>query len=183
MGGVPKIGRMSHLSSGAEELMHAPEAQVLGSLDLNALNDEPPPWETKQTHNQTDARRFVDYPDEWEVRWINPRLASQFGMRYWRAIPADHDRVKVLIPQMHAADNTVRRFDHNGDFLAYMPKAWIASRDRMKRDRVDRARGLDRKKAEDTRESINRGDFGPYVKVDHIKRPSNTQGEGSSMVD
>jgi len=189
MGAAPMIGRKKLLSSNAEELMHAPESKSLGFIDPSLgfidPSDEAPPWEIegKWAKDATNARRFVDFPEEWEVRWLNPRLVNQIGLRYWKAVPADHEGVKIKVPTMRAPDNTVRRFDHNGDFLAYMPKAWIASRDRMKVERVTRALGLDRKKAEDTQESINRGEYGPYVHVDHIRRPSNTQAEGSSMTD
>ena len=182
MGAAPMIGRKTLLSSQAEELQHAPEAQSLGFVNIN---DEPPPWEIegKWAKDSTNARRFLDFPDEWEVRWLNPRLVQQVGLRYWKAVPADHERVTLKMAAMRAPDNTVRRFDHNGDFLAYMPKSWIASRDRVKAERAARALGLDRKKSEDTQEAINRGEYGPYVKVDHIRRPSNTQAEGTSMTD
>ena len=181
-GHAPMIGRKVGLSSEAEELQHAPQATSLGFLNVN---DAPPPWETeaKWARDSTNARRFLDFPDEWEVRWLNPRLVQQFGLRYWQAVPADHEKVALKVPAMHAPDNTVRRFDHNGDFLAFMPKSWVESRERLRKERTTRALGLDRKKAEDTKEAINRGEYGPHIKVDHIRRPTNTQAEGSSMTD
>lgn len=193
MGSPPRIGRNvfenpqnPKLSSAAEELLFNPETKVIGEIDAqkiaNATNieefdptKEPPPWEVggrwKLAHS--DVRRFIsDYPDEWELRWLNPKLIDQSGMRYWRAVPADHPRVKLLIGSMRAADNTIRKGDHNGVFLAYMPKNWVESRKKLKEQNTYRKTQSAMERAEATRDSINRGDYGNHIRVESLKHPN-----------
>lgn len=190
MGHPPNIGRGRTLSSSAEDLLHAPEIETLGSISPDALKqiteEPPPPWETDPRYfkHNTDARRFVKAPDRLELRWLNPRMVESVGMRDWEAVPARGDsRFKLLNESMGAADNTVRKGGHGGDFLAFMPKSWVESRKRIKAELVARRTGEAKARQEQTREQINRGSFGPYVHVDSATHPTHTMGDGRSMTD
>lgn len=195
--GVPSLGQNvsnnPNLSSRAEELLSTPGAKDLGTLDLNRVastvfgEEGPPPWEVnpKLAHlSRSDARRYVEFPEkEWEVRWLNPRLVDQVGLRDWKAIPADHERVRLIVPSLRAPDNTIRRGGHTGDFLAYMPKSWVESRRRLKAQENERrtASAIDRQQA--TKEAINRGEYGPYVHVDSATHPTHTNADPRTMTD
>ena len=190
---VPKLGRSTFehaanakLSSAAEELLHLPQPKELGTVPLSkfiADVDGPPPWELSMSTKLAagDAQRFVEFPQEWEVRWLSPRLVNQVGLRYWKAVPADHERVKVLVPSIVAPDNTIRKADHNGDFLAYMPKAWVESRIREKEKEVQRRTALATERAAQTVEQVNRGAYGKYTKVTSFKHPTHTNADGRTF--
>lgn len=191
--GGPKIGRAvwgEAKTSSAEELVEAPTSVELGELDpsklVKLIEDEPPPWEVnpKYRHDHTNARQFVDVPDEWELRWLNPRVVDEIGMRHWQVVPAMGDpRVKVKIRTMIAPDNTIRRGSHSGNFLAFMPKSWIASRDRLRRERVAKMTQSAVDRQQQVTEEIRRGNFGQYVSVDSVRHPTHTIGDGRTMTD
>lgn len=191
--GTPRIGaNFRAVTSSAEELTEAPEAKSLGSITLDSKGrvpsfdeDGPPPWETdpRWGADNTDARRFVKCPDAWELRWLNPRLIDQVGFRDWRAIPADHERVALHVPAMRTPDNLIRRGGQSGDILCYMPKAWVASRNRIKAARVARLTQSSVDRQEQVSEEMSRGHFGPYVRPLDSHHPTHTIGEGKSMAD
>jgi hypothetical protein len=189
MGTVPRIGSGRTLSSAAEELTQAPVPELLGTISPDALkhitSEPPPPWESDPRYHRhnTDARRFVAAPDNWELRWLNPRAVETIGFRDWEAVSASDPRVKVLNRAMIAPDNTIRKGGHGGDFLAWMWKSWVESRNRLKSEKVARLTGEARTRQERTREEINRGSYGKYVKVDSVTHPTHTQGDGRSMTD
>src|SRR5262245_16922299 len=97
--GVPNIGS-KHIhqaqTSAAGDLTEIPQAKELGSIPMSTLlppppTEERPPWETNpewHRHN-TDARRYVTVPAEWELRWLNPRLIEEVGLRDWRILTVD----------------------------------------------------------------------------------------------
>lgn len=193
MGAQPKIGRGfgQAQTSEAEELSGALLPNVeLGAVsieELNKMDAELPPWERdkKYTADNTNARKFVECPDDWELRWLNPRVVDQDGMRDWRAVAASDPRITLKIPSMRAPDNTIRRGSHMGPFLAYMPKTWVLSRLRVKAELVRRRTqaAVDRQKR--VTDSIRRGDFGDprYLAVDSAQHPTHTIGDGRTMND
>lgn len=186
---APIYGSAKHLhqarTSAAEELTEAPSGQLLGSIPTSTLlppTEERPPWETDPNwhrHN-SDARRYVTVPVEWELRWLNPRLIEEVGLRDWRILTVDNDRVKIKpgYDQMVSPEHYVRRGGPNrGDLLAYMPRSWVESRQREKALRNARATQGAKDRAEQTAERINRGEFGPNVAAS-IKHPTHTTGVG-----
>ena len=189
--GGPRIGRSVWgvaQTSSAEELTEAPQAELLGTLDADALrrlDEQLPPWETdpKYTSDNTNARRFIDCPDYWELRWLNPRQVDQSGMRDWQAVSANDPRVSLKVPAMHAPDGTIRRGGHGGSFLAYMPKTWVESRQRVKSELVRRRTQSAPDRQQQTVDEIRRGNFGPYVHVDSARHPTRTIGDGATMTD
>ena len=180
--GDPRIGRDSIArarSSAAEELTAAPGAKLLGSIDLNKTRtfeeDGPPPWESDPRYfkHNTDARRFVDVPETWELRWLAPKQVERDGFRDWQTVPAQgDDRITVKNRSMIAADNTIRRGGHGGDFLAYMPKTWVASRWRIKSEKARRAAMSSRERVEQFKEQMAKGNFGPHQKVTEASVPT-----------
>lgn len=192
--GGPMIGRAvwgAAGSSEAEELAaDAPQNVTLGSLsveELERLDAQRPPWEVDEryTADNTNARRFVDFPDHWEVRWLNPRLVDQSGLRDWQTVSANDKRVKLKVNSMQAPDGTIRRGSHSGPFLAYMPKPWVESRKKVKAELVRRRTqaAVDRQKR--VTDEIRRGGFGDprYIQVDSAHHPTHTIGDGRSMND
>lgn len=191
--GTPRIGspdvyqsKNPTLSSAAEELLNTPAPKVLGTLDPSALNEAPPPpWEVdpRYAKHDTDARRFVEVPDNWELRWLNPRMVQREGLRDWQAVAGSDPRVNVINKMMIAPDNTIRRGGHEGDFLAWMYRSWVESRNGLKQKEVDKRTGAARDRLESAKEQINRGSYGQYVTVTEAHHPSHTMGEGRSMKD
>lgn len=186
--GTPRIG--SAHTSAAEELTAAPEAKVLGTISADQLQklvekDPPPPWETDPRYfrHNTDARRFVKVPDNVELRWLNPKLVNITGMRDWQAVPAKGDsRFHLINTSMRAPDNTIRRGGHEGDFLGWMYKSWVESRNAIKSRKVGRATQAAVDRQESLKEEIRRGSFN-QVELESAHHPTHTIGEGRSMTD
>ena len=190
--GIPRIG--SALTSAAEELVNTPEPAFVGTINTETLSartpsfddDGPPPWETdpRWGRDNTDARRFVDCPDEWVLRWLNPRLIDQTGFRDWKAVPASHERVTLKVPAMRSPENLIRRGGHGGDILSYMPRSWVDSRRRIKEERARRAVQGSVDRQQQLAEEVNRGSYGPHIRVSgEMKHPTNTTVEGRSLTD
>src|SRR5689334_7951236 len=54
-----------------------------GSVDMS---EPPPPWElTGGDLEMSDAHKFVRVPENWTLRWMNPRFLDSGGWRYWTA--------------------------------------------------------------------------------------------------
>ena len=196
MGAPPRIGQSfvkspasTGLDSATEELLHTPQAEVVGTVDpekvarmLQAV--PPPPWETDPTYakHESDARRFVEAPDNVTLRWLNPKLVSQTGLRDWQAVPAKGDtRFKLRLRSLAAPDNTVRRGDDNGDFLAWMWTAWVESRTKVKlATAAKKTQGaVDRSSA--FTEAARSGKFGPYVTSEAGRHPTHTIADGRTL--
>lgn len=198
--GVPRLGKS--VSDQAKELAESPgTAELLGTITRKQLEpksttsysnvdgvtvevtDPPPPWEVdpRYAKHSTDARKFVTVPDNWELRWINPRLLDQVGWRDWKPVMASHSDVKVKVRTMIAVDNTIRRGGQTGDILGWMYKSWVESRKRLKQESVDRLRRKVVDRFEETKEAIQRGSFGPHIKLDSAHHPTHTIGEGRTM--
>lgn len=178
--GTPRIGQTIR-----EELVNAPSAREIGTINLPSTSEEDlPPWERdpRWAKDNTDARRFVDTPEEWELRWINPRMLDQHGWRDWQPVMASDKRVTVKVRQMVSPEGNIRR-GFGGDILAFMPKAWVESKRRIKAERVARLTRSAPERMEQFREEANRGRFGPYVRADEGHHPTHTMGDGRSMTD
>jgi hypothetical protein len=202
MGHPPNIGHSSKM----EELIGpAPGAQVLGTIKDSItdpqpqgtaaawtrddgtpieLVEPPPPWELEDKgHADSDARRFVDVPKEWSLRWINPRLLDSLGWRYWQPVMASDPRVKVKVPSMVDVANNIRRGGHTGDVLGWMYTAWVESRWRQRREQTAQLTQSAVERQESLREEFKRGAFGPYVAMADARHPTHTMAEGRSMRD
>ena len=180
-------------TSSAEELLEIPQPKLLGTIDPDKLTrhqfsfaeDGPPPWEVDPTwikHN-SDARRFVDVPETWELRWLNPRAIDRTGLREWQPVMASDSRVSLKVPALRSPENYVRRGGIGGDILCFMPKSWVESRKRIKANQVQiRTQGsIDLQKR--TAEEVNRGNFGPRVHVDSAIHPTHTIASQEDMAD
>jgi hypothetical protein len=178
------------MDAATEELVQAPEAAPLGTISTERLAQviadtvPPPPWEVDPTYNRhdSDARKFVTVPDNVTLRWLNPKLISQTGLRDWQAVPAKGDpRFRLKLKTMAAPDNTIRRGDANGDFLAWMWTAWVESRTQLKRARVDRQSSKAVTQQRATQEAYNAGKFGRYVTGGEARHPTHTMADGRTM--
>lgn len=212
--GAPKIGNSEiyqtqnpRLSSSAEELLNpTPEPSLLGTIPTDTLQRKPPsaywvredgteieidegpaPWEVDPTYRRhnTDARKFVEVPDYWELRWLEPKQIDLSGYRGWQPVMASDNRVKLKVPSLRGTDNTVRR-GLNGAILAYMPRPWLAAKLREKAATVKRRSQSARDRQEEAREAVNRGEYDRgrrYTHVDSAIHPTHTRAEGRSMRD
>jgi hypothetical protein len=194
MGGVPRIGQGLTLPSSAEELLDAPQAKVLGDIDLNPSSpaspsfdaDGPPPWELDRGYfkHNTDARRFVTVPDSWELRWLNPRAISHNGLRDWQPVLATDKRVTIKNRAMiHTPEHYIRKGGQDGDILCYMPRSWVMSRMRLKAERAAKMAQSAVDRQQQAVEEIKRGNFGPNIAVDSYRHPTHTIGDARTMTD
>lgn len=149
-----------------------------------SMDEGPPPWELEDgDYSASDARRYVEVPKEWTLRWINPKLLESEGWRYWRAVSYNDSRVKVKVDQMLIPDGTIRRGGATGDILAYMPTHWVESRRKMLHQRTAEQTAAAVNRTESLKEEFRRGTYGPYVGLDSATHPSHTQFDGRSIRD
>ena len=200
MSGVPRFARHS---SKTEELLHVPEPKVIGEIDVNAITDPkpatatwtsadgtqidvtdipPPPWvsDPKRGLDNTDARNFVDAPDNVELRWLNPREVAHYGMRNWQAVPAEGDaRFTLLNKSMRHVDNTIRKgLGPEASLLSWMYKAWVTDLRQRKAEKSAKRAASSRERFEAPKDEIQRGSFGRYVKITSSEFPSDTSFDG-----
>ena len=203
MGGIPKIGQFLGLRD--ELTQPAPEAEVLGVVKPEliaptpptqtvswggeggtppvSVTDPPPPWELEDVgYAPSDARRYVDVPATWCLRWINPKLLESMGWRYWQPVMASDPRVKVKVTTMVGPDNNIRRGGHIGDILGWMYMSWVESRRKQLQAKTDRLTESAVARQESLKEASRRGAFGPYVQIEG-KHPTHTMAEGKSLQD
>jgi hypothetical protein len=148
------------------------------------LVEPPPPWEVADTgYALSDARRFVECPPNFKLRWINPRLLDSEGWRDWQALMASDNRVSVKVPTMVSPEGYIRRGGSGGDILCWMWDSWYESK---KRQHIVLT-NLQTQKAVDTqeqlREEFKRGTYGPNVRLEEAKHPTHTMAEGKSLRD
>lgn len=186
--GGPQIGRSVYgqaRTSSAEELTETPESKVLGEIRTPTFEEDgPPPWETdpRYLRHTNDARRYVDFPESWEARWLSPKMIDHAGLRDWQTVSASDPRVTVKVPSMQAPDGTIRRGGHTGGMiLAYMPRSWVESRQRIKAQMADRAMAAAVARQANFREEARRGNFGPHVAVTESKHPTHTIADGRTL--
>ena len=199
MGTIPKINRPASPIPGGEvqgtvvsEVTSptytapgpaGPKTQWEGPSGQIDLSEAPPPWELEPERPGSDARRFVDVPTEWSLRWINPKLLESSGWRYWQPVMASDPRVRVKVPSLIAPDNLVRRGGDTGDILAWMPTQWVEKR-RVQKDA--RARQQTRgavEKQQQLKEDFARGQYGPHIRVEEATHPTHTMVEGKGLTD
>ncbi len=150
-----------------------------------SMTEPPPPWELDEQSDllMSDARRFVEVPKNWTLRWINPRLLDQFGWRDWRPVMASDPNCKVRVESMIAPEGNIRRGGFTGDILAWMYTSWVESRRRQLQALTDAQSDAAVRKQDTLREEFARGKFGPYVRLEEAHHPSHTMAEGKSMRD
>lgn len=147
------------------------------------LVEPPPPWEVDDGHGyaMSDARKFVDVPPNWKLRWVNPRLLDSEGWRDWQALNATDPRITVKVPTMVTPENYVRRGGPNGDILCWMWAGWYESKIRIQREATKAQTQLAVDTQENLREEFKRGTYGPNVSLTDAKHPTHTQVDGKSI--
>ena len=152
-----------------------------GSIDLD---EGPPPWELEDAgFTASDARRYVEVPENWELRWINPKLLESSGWRYWQSVQASDPRVKVKVGQMAAPDGTIRRGGTTGDILGWMYRSWVESGRRKLAEETARLTASAVNRQQVLREEFSQGKYGPYVRLEEARHPTHTNLEGRSLKD
>ena len=204
---MPKLGRSAlEATERRKELAQLPTPDVLGTVapDASILNttpqpigaawhsesgpidltEPPPPWEVSGGDlEMSDAHKFVRVPDNWTLRWINPRLLDQFGWRHWQPVTKSDPRVTVLVDTMVAPDNIIRRGGATGDILAWMYTSWVTSARRKLQEKTEAQSASAVNKQHELREQFRRGTFGPHVRLEEARHPTHTMAEGQSMRD
>ena len=178
-------------------------AEVLGTMKLDttdpqgtetqwdsgdgqmSMSEPPPPWEVDEQSNLTlsDARRFVEVPSNWTLRWINPRLLDQFGWRDWRPVLMSDPQVKSRVDTMVSPEGNIRRGGFTGDILAWMYTSWVESRRKQLQRDTDALTASSVKRQDQLREDFRSGKYGPNVRLEEAKHPTHTMAEGRSMRD
>lgn len=205
MGNIPNFSKLAMRLTREDLGQESPGAEVLGTVsdtvtDPTPQNIEtqwtgadgtvemvepPPPWEQESAeYSASDARRYVDVPDNWSLRWINPKLLEQEGWRYWQPVTVSHPQVRCKVEQMCAPDGNIRRGGATGDILAWMYTSWVESRRRIQQQKA-RAQTEDARNRHDRlRDELRRGSYGPHVSLaGDSSYPSQTIAEGKSMRD
>lgn len=181
--GIPKLGDGSTLQTVGELKAKGPALTAWTDTDTKALielEEGPPPWEIAGTKDSTSAKQFVDYPDTWELRWINPRLLDQSGWRGWQHVRAADPRVTIKVRSMVSPEGMIRR-GHMGDILAYMPKHWYEIRVAERNRRTARQTQSSVDQTAELKESVNAGRFGPHVRVTQATHPTHTIADPADM--
>lgn len=146
------------------------------------LQEAPPPWELEDTdYAGSDARRYVDVPSTWTLRWINPRLLESQGWRYWQPVLKSDPRVTVKVDQMVAPDGNIRRGGAVGDILSWMPTSWVVSRRKILEEQTKKQSQSAVDRQEELREQLRQA--GPYTRLEDATHPRYTGAEGRSMKD
>jgi hypothetical protein len=184
----------------AEELENLPKPEVLGTITpatyagLDAKTTwispdgtvvdlrQPPPWSKEvlgKGRSESDARTFVDCPDEWALRWRSQESIDRNGWNGWMPVTTSNPLVKLKVPQMRDAANNIRR-GLNGDLLCFMPRHWWDAKIDQKMERAALKAQSARDLQERFSDEANRGKFGPHVRggwspSDRGKFPTRTQ--------
>ena len=197
--GVPRIG-----SGHTSDVEPIPANQTLGTISTNVthpapstaswsseggvsidLSEPPPPWENDPQYGRhdTDARRFVKVPDNWELRWVNPRMIDRAGWREWQPVMASDPRITVLVKPLVSPENNIRRGGQGGDILCWMYKSWVESRLKVKAKKVAALQGKSVRQQEEAVENLRRSGAHRFMKVDAMHHPTQTIGDGRTMQD
>lgn len=147
------------------------------------LTEAPPPWEIAADLPGSDARRFVDVPNDWTLRWINRRMLDTVGWRHWQPVMASDPRVTVKVSTMVSPENNLCRGGSNGDLLAWMPTHWVESRRRHLQERTARMTQGAMDRQESLRDEFKRGKYGSGVSIEEARHPTHTIADGRTMKD
>lgn len=149
------------------------------------LTEPPPPWEVQDGygHSGSDARKFVEVPPNWKLRWINPRLLDSEGWRDWQALQASDARITVKVPTMISPEGYIRRGGSGGDILCWTWQGWYESkvREHIRVTNQQTQNAVD--KQAELREEFKRGTYGPNVRLEDAKHPTHTQVDGRTIRD
>lgn len=189
--GQPTIGRKFFNREPGEEILGVVSEDITDSTPQQAsatwaggdmsLTEPPPPWELEDGEfTQSDARRYVDVPENWVLRWANPKLIEATGWREWKTVkPSDGAHVKLKVDSMLCPDGTIRRGGATGDVLVWMYRSWVESR----RQQLLRATQRQSDSAVRQQEQLYDEFARRGLRVDHAKHPTHTMAEGRSMTD
>lgn len=155
------------------------DTQWQGADGQVSMAEPPPPWELASNSElaDSDAKRFVDCPDNITLRWINPRVLDSEGWRDWQPVMASDARFTVHVATMVSPEGNIRRGGFSGDILAWMYTSWVESRRRLYDRRTMEQAQAAVDKQEQLKDEFARGKYGPYVKLEGAKHPRYTNVE------
>ena len=207
--GIPVIGSPDeygkNLSSEAQELLQVPKPELLGTIPTSitdpaaetantwvseedgqpvpiTVTEPPPPWEVDARRDHTDARNYVQAPQNIMLRWANPSLVKQIGLRDWKIVPATgHAWFRLLNSQMQCPDNTIRKGGEGGDFLVWMYQTWYEQRKQAREDRTAKLTQASVDRHRSVQEQMARGAFGRYIKPAGGIHPTRTIADVSQL--
>lgn len=188
--GVPTLGSGVSLPSGEvlgvvkEKILdEKPSTNAWSNDDVTVtMTDPPPPWElTGGDQAVSDARRYVDVPVTWALRWINPKVLDQFGWRYWQPVMKSDPRVKVKVATMVSPEGNIRRGGHTGDILAWMYQSWVDARRASHQRDTERQSKSSIENQQRLKEDFARGKYGPSLALDSVSHPHQTIADGLEM--
>ncbi len=149
------------------------------------VTEPPPPWEMEDHDvGLSDARRFVDVPANWSLRWINPRFLEADGWRYWKAISPNDEHVRVKVDQMAMPDGTIRRGGPGGDILAWMYTSWYDAARKKQAQKTTAQTNQAIENFESVKDDFRRGKYGPHIGLESgskASHPRYTMADGRSM--
>lgn len=145
------------------------------------ITEPPAPWEVGEPgQSPSDARRFVECPPQWKLRWVNPRLLESEGWRDWQPVMASDPRVKVKVSSMVSPENYIRRGGIGGDILCWMWEGWYKSRAQQLIVRTMQQTESAFNKPEVLKEEFKRGTF-KGVRLEEANHPTHTLLDGKSL--
>lgn len=185
MGGSHVLGTIPADSPLLQSGPQGTSAQWSGAAGNVDMAEGPPPWELEDHHfSDSDARRYVDVPDNWTLYWINPKLLESSGWRYWKPVTLGTPGVRVKVDQMLAPDGNIRRGGEKGDILAWMYTSW---RDSLRRKHLETTQRQTQAAVDQTQsleEEFNgRKRYGPYVRLDSMQHPTHTSAQIKNPTD
>ena len=185
--GVPSLGSHSEVLGSIDPTITDPtpqreSTQWESSTGRVSVVDPPPPWETAESgYALSDARRFVEVPENIEVRWINPRVLDAEGWRDWQPVMASDDRFTVKVATMVSPDGNIRRGGPTGDILAWMYKSWVLSRRQLYAEQTARLTQNAVDQQEQLRDEFKSGKHGPHLTLEGAQHPRYTLADGRTL--
>lgn len=196
--GVPRKGPQRPTDAVLPDGSELPQPEVLGTIKPEVLREDvaatatwvspagevitletAPPWvKAAGSRNPSDARTFVDVPEDWVLRWMDKKRVQDRGWQYWMPVTTSTPGVTLKIASMRAPDNTIRR-GYEGDILAFMPRSWYEQRIKEKEAEVQKRTSGIRRQQEQFIDNANRGQYGPHIRggwsaSDTLKTPTQT---------
>lgn len=188
--GVPSLGSQSEVLGTLDSTITDPTppretTQWDSPTGRVSVVEPPPPWELDDTHGRalSDARHFVDVPDNIEVRWINPRVLDAEGWRDWQPVMASDDRFNVKVPTMVSPDGNIRRGGPTGDILAWMYRSWVESRRRQMATKTAQLTQQAVDQQAQLQDDFKAGKHGPHLTLETAKHPRYTLADGRTLRD
>lgn len=168
-----------------EWLAAQPQAELLGTIKQSITDgpvvegstwvspsgevvhlSEAPPWITHvvgKGRDATDARQFVQVPDNWVLRWRSPKSLDMVGQLGWMPVTVATPGVKPIVRSMVSPEGLIRR-GYQGDILHFMPRQWWENRVAEKQAAAARLSGKAAQQSQQFIDDANSGRYGRHIR-------------------